>query len=453
MTSHLTRPSLITTFALIPLIIAACSSDSLGTLKAPNDDRDVGEPEVDVTHYDADVDIINPDIDTTLRDADAEDTDTDDAPYPPGCHPDRVFEKPATSESPQYNEVKSFDPCTEGYPHGSIRGPSTRDHMMATGAALESWLYPDEYFVTDISHIGCNKWWLPSDHHFVVLLDGEPIPSRIVPVSETYPTIDEIESWEESFYEKHHLVHVEDDVPFHYTVVIPPWAFPETGAYNIVTRFFPAWEASPQARYLSTSLGVGPNSATPLLSTVHTIYYGDTCLRDYSDEIPDRQDEAVQWENTDPGSFTGRLNLMFLAPSLDLCDWVAMDGPDKETCLSEVLTIDEPSITIDFYVAGSNRLSVSDTTDTNLYYVMRDAEVIDQFLLDPGDYDYGEIVTGQTKALTLPIDLELTEKPQAYKIVAFPEPFQAQKRDEDRNIFIGNRPVESNSLLLQYDPD
>ncbi len=408
-------------FITISLALAGCSS---GSDPLVIDNADADQP------HDA------ADVDSDIA-ADADDAETSI----------EEFSKPDTDD---YFEITDPASYAEAYdregPGGSMMGPVGRPHMKHTSAVLESWLYPGEYFVVDkmiIEHRG----WLPSDIYMMVVHQGDHLPSRVVEVDDEFPAIDEIEGWDEGKFGEVHVVSRDNEVPFNFTVVIPPWAFPDTGAYNIQLLSFPIWDPWPERFVLSG----GP---THLHQQSHTIYYGDTEFNPAPEAIEDRQEEAVEWESSTPGPVTNSYNLL-LTPSVDICDW----RPDPATphaadCLSEVITAPEVRTTLQFYVAGSGENRIGwDTRGQNMYYVMRDDEIIDVFLLDPGEEaSVMDLYEGSKKGVVLPINVRLTRYPAAYQVVSVGWPFRPQ-RDDGHLTPLGNRPVNSNPILMNYDPD
>lgn len=429
------------------LLVSGCTSDPAeGTLLTDTGhDGDIQTADVDS----------GPNVDTDANLDSSPDTNSEDS--------GGEFRKPDTSEANVMETTSPFSPHTDSTPNSQRHGPGARPHMMATRFALESWLYPGEYFVIDRAVVQHNMWWFPSDFYFIVLHEGQPLPFHLhkveVPhstIDGEYPPIEEIESWDEELFDEVAIVHRDHGTPLYYTLVIPPWAFPEEGAYNIQILDYPIWEPIEGAfRLAMKPASIGPSThATGF--TAHTIYYGSTELVTDVDDVDNRQDDAVEWETTDPGPFMAQTNFMLLATPLDVCDWLAPESHSDPNCLAEELTYSEKKITLEFYVAGGNGLELrdSDTRGTNLYYVMRNAEVIDMFFLDPGEVEYNDVVAYETdKGLVMPIEVELTESRAAYQIVAVPEPFEPKVKDWDLYMLQGNLPVESNALLLRYDPE
>ena len=442
------------------IYFTACTSHEVDRLV------DTGDETPDADGWDTGTEPDSGPFDSGVHDADvapdvtSTDADTgEDAPVLTRCD-DEPFEKPTTSATNERPHTFQFSPFTGSTPKTTNYGPVSRDHMWCTGGrVMESWLYPGEYFVIDHSNVQHNVWWVPSDYHAVVLLNGEPIPFALERVPDflgprPFPSMDEIMEWSEDRFDIHHVLHVPEGTPVHYTLVIPPWAFPDIGAYNIQVLRFPVWEPTPNQRYLASAVGPGvtTSSAFHYMDT-HTVYYGDTCVEDHTMDYPDRTDEAEEWDSLAPSTFVARLNFQFLAPPSDVCDWTSMDWPDGESCLSETLIFDEPTASLEFYVAGLHTTHfTTDTRGLNLYHVMRDHEVIDSFLLDPGDADYPGIPFEGKKGVVLPVEVPLTEEPAAYQIIGIPRPFKPHIINSDDPYHImGFNPVNSNSLLLKYE--
>lgn len=449
MTPRLRITSVIASFALLLILITGCTSDDAESPE-PGQLADTGAA-VDTDTDDADT---GPTVDA---DAEADSDHTEPSDVDPDADSGE-FRKPEESEAIHAQTTLAFPPHEESYPRTTRSGPGARPHMAATRVAMESWLYPGEYFVIDEGVVQHNMWWLPSDYYFIAVHEGERLPLHVIDVGSEpntpYPSMEEIEELDEDDFDDVAVVERDNSVPFHYTVVIPPWAFSEEGAYNIQIFDYPVWEPFPGAPSLSMKPNAMGSTSRGRRHNTHTIYYGDTEFVSTPDDIDDRQDQASTWESTEPGPFIVFLNFMYLTPPEKLCDWLAPDTAQDASCVSEELVSPDKEVTLEMYVAGVEDYIIrADTRGENLYYVMRDDEIIDKFLLDVGETDFAALFNEEDKGLVLPIDIELTESPAAYQILTVPEPFTPTQSGESPNLLRGNLPIDSNTLIMRYDPD
>lgn len=371
------------------------------------------------------------------------------------------FRKPSTSEISTINPTDMWTPENQA---GVIASRSrirsrvgVRPHMPCLGDAITCFLYEGEYLVFDASTTMTGKPFLPNNFLAVILHEGRPLPFRQVLVDERFVPMEEIESWSESDFSRVQSTFRENDVPINYTLVVPPWAFPEPGVYNLQILTLPDWQSNPDRRFLTTATS-GYESRTGYIEdrSIKVHYAGNEFQRS-SRTFRNRRKESSHWNSTLPGPATAVVNFQFLTPPREICDWHKYEeDPFSPPCMTEVHDIPADTITLKMYtVAGSAfDLLGRDTRGTNLYYVMRDDEVIDAFLFHPEvDSDITSLMHEETIGVKLPIEVELTDKKAVYQVVAVPEPFEPLESNFDRNTRRGNLPNYSNALLLRRAPE
>src|SRR5690554_993309 len=320
------------------------------------------EPNDDTSLPDA-----SPNDDTSLPDASPNDTDEED------------FRKPDLGDGIANGGLTGTRNCAE-LPCDGVRnrsGMGVRPHMHSAPAMREVWLYEDEYFVIDSAIVqGDQFFWVPGEFRVVALHEGRPLPIRYMEVEgPDFPSMDEIESWPESDYSTVQTIFREPYKYFNSTFVIPPWAFPEKGAYNVQLLILPIWQPAENHRFFFED-----NSA---YNKTYSIYYGSEEFYPHA-EIEDRQDQAVIWENTAAGGYMAELDYSFLAPPAELFDWTdyPWESPVPAGELTRAFESSEREVSLDFLTINGE-ISDTFTTGQNLYYVLRNEEVIDMFLLEP----------------------------------------------------------------------
>ncbi|TXD38558.1 hypothetical protein FRC98_06665 [Lujinxingia vulgaris] len=443
----------ITTWQLLMAItLVGCSRDVEDPIHIPDDTEDVYN---DIDTEDAG----NEDAAHDVQPEDVNKTDTSDAEI---CvravkDPTVPFQKPEPSEpcrigyaSPLPQTYSCNDACVEGVFERGARG--MRDHILYSAGMKEVWLYEGEYLVLDASLTQSDAhWWLPGEFQVIALHEGRYLPIRYIEVDERhFPSMEEIESWPESDYATVQTIYREPFVTFNSTFVIPPWAFPEKGTYNVQLLILPVWREYPDRRFLAERNSFIHVRNSEQHQTM-TVYYGSYDFKSHAD-IEDRQDDAVLWEDASPWGYVQELNLMFLAPPTDRFDWRQYnwvwdeDFPNGE--LTKEFVFSEPSVTLDFFTVNGG-LRYTHTIGQNLYYVLRNEEVIDMFLLEPPAIEGLDAVWEEERGVKLPITFDLTEEMASYKIVVVPEPFSPQREFPMNS---GNKPITSNALLMRYEP-
>ncbi len=372
------------------------------------------------------------DTTTDVSDADLpDDTDVDEEEFekPDEADPlgvDRDYRDPA-----DYEDQDSESP-------GRTVGYWGREHMKPTMNFEESWLYEGEYFVRDGFYIFRGQDWLPAELRIYAIANGELLPIRLIEVHDEdgYPSIDEIESWEEEEFSYFETVAVEEWVPINYTLVIPPWAFPQKGAYNVHTMTGVIWEPDDD----EDLRGHGAPAHQG-----HTIYYGSEIFAKDATDFDDWGDEAQEWEHhPDAGELVLRM-LLGLAPPPEIHDWRGDDVPDGAE-LGGVIESSDPRIDLELYTAGGGYEGLHYNMEgPALYYVMQDDDVVDVFF-----YDAPEITNFLTenrgKAIPVEVELPLDGTPTAVWLLQAPTPFETYGAT-------ANYAQESNILFLAYDPD
>ena len=431
------------------ITLAGCSNDFEDPIYVPEDAEDA--------HNNADIE--DTDIQNAFPDIPLEDADT--SPDTDRCVRNAIdldadFQKPQPDRDcfigygslPQTYSCN--DACAEGVFERGARG--MRDHILYSAGMKEVWLYEGEYLVLDASLTQSDAhWWLPGEFQVIALHEGRYLPIRYVEIHEPhFPTMEEIESWPESDYATVQTIYREPFVTFNSTFVIPPWAFPEKGTYNVQLLILPVWREYPDRRFLAERNSF-IHMVNEELHRTFTIYYGSYEFQSHAG-IEDRQDDAVTWEDASPWGYVQDLNLMFLAPPTDRFDWrqytwVWEDAfPAGE--LTKEFVFNEPTVTLDFFTVNGG-LRHTHTTGQNLYYVLRNEEVIDMFLLEPPSIEGLDPVWEEERGVKLPITFELTEEMASYKIIVVPDPFEPQREFPMPS---GNVPIASNALLMRYEP-
>ena len=379
------------------------------------------------------------------------------------------FQKPASPYIPPLasNALWETDALRNSHEEGYVVTRSRvvgREHLRSGPFAVESWLYTGEYFVLDSSfyrskseHPGVDFY--PANLFAVAIHNGRMLPFRYLEVSEAYPTMDEIESWGEEKFSTTEIIFRDISVAHNYTIVIPPWAFSTAGTYNIQIFVYPVWTERtnllPFTGPLLTDTSASRRSGVADDRT-YTIYYGSERMVPTSPRISDRSSHLSEWDSTFPGPSTARSNFMLLTPPRDYYEWHDETMPSHSPPhLSEVLEFPERQITLDFHVAAPNQFSIqgSDMRGTNMYYLLRDDEIIDVFLLHPGEeIDGMDMLAGNETGSLLSVEVELSERLASYQIIGVPEPFSPKTSNYDLEQPAGNQPATSNALLLRYSP-
>lgn len=393
--------------------------------------------------------------DTDLGDTshiDADDGDTDDADEAWTDPDENTYVGPEDFEKPgpdsRLSDRGSYL-SEEAFSGSGFFSMSAREHMRRQAWSGELWLYEDEYFVMDFVYARHEQRVLPLNYELAVVHQGEHLPFRYVEVNsnEDWPTIDEIESWEDEKFGYSDSFYLENGVPENMTIVIPPDAFPEKGAYNVTVMFQPAWEADPEQWML--------RQITTWYVTF-TVYVGSELFLNDGSHIPRGEEFATEIDGAELDAAVNRTQGNFLAPPTEVYDWKATDDPTQRD-LGEVLETNEAEITLELHTTGFLFMAFDNRHLDTLYYVLQDFEVVDKFVLNP---DFGMHAVGWLtmnfggqpveggKGYIVPIDIELPEdKVTTLQVVGIPNPFKRHDIDNRR------RGMDSNGLLLRYTPD
>ncbi len=327
--------------------------------------------------------------------------------------------------------------CTGPWDSGGSIGYWGRQHMDPD--VILNWLSPDEYFVLDGFWCQYGESSLQPEYKISAFHQGRPLPIRLahVPEPSCYPTLEEIQEWDEDSFDDEIIITRENDISFNYTIAIPPWAFPEEGAYNIQIIGTPIWEPSMDEWILHSRF---PHH------NAQTVYYGSEEWLDAEPEIPNRQSELEPGQFEGFGaSFLNRTVGFFLAPPLDVYDWSALTDI-AESELNEVLSLSSPEVTLTLHLRGTEG-STPDIRPRGLYYVRQDGEIIEMFTIEPGEVEPGSDDPGHI----LPIDVEVGEDISAIDIIGMP---RGHLPYVDVELAIKeSSPLTSNTLLLQYKPE
>ncbi len=386
------------------------------------------------------------------EDADVHDEDVEPQPEPMG--PDE-FEKPPEEQHHHDHQMPyipndAFSPREEAMA-GSYSGFSGRPHMRFTERAVESWIYADEYLVFDGYEYRYGYPHLPADYEILAVNEGRKLPMRLVEVQEDdgFPTIDEIESWsEEQFDTSAFVEEKENEEVFHYSIIIPPWAFDEKGAYDIELLFRPVHVARPDGAF---------NVILPVSHRSVTAYVGSEIYTSPGEDVSSRDDDAVEVQSDIVSQALWSTKGMFLAPPAGVSDWSSAESSD-ELNMAKAFEVPGETVTLELYtVAMRWILMIYYNLGPKLHYVIQDGEIIDTFLFEPGGEtpsDWGgEGDDGIAEKLE--IDIEMPEEGTTQvKVVAVPFPYQPYSEDLVEEFgetppLHPVQPTDSNVLILE----
>lgn len=385
--------------------------------------------------------------DTATSDATAPDADAGDE--------DGEFEKPEPPPDSERGERFFYTGVEVG------RNYWGRDHMNWTEHINESWLYPGEYFVRDGHVFEGNLRWPDTDlaADVFVVNDGTKVPFRLVHVTEEgeFPTIDEIESWDEDEFTKTDTFELDPPEIYNYTLVIPPWAFDTEGAHNVQVMMIPQWEPDSEPRMLRRRGGVLSRGGD---SNIHTVYYGSEEYPYDGKQFSDRQDDATTWEPDIAALYTSYASHRFLAPPQTLYDWTDVESP-QDAQLGEVIESPEPTVTLELHLAGTPESKWDDNTDTetapdlglHLYYVRQDGEIVDHFWYEITDEPETPWPGSRDPQKVLPVDVDLPADGSETTVQVFsvPNPYEPVTEWRESEFILSV--FGSNALILRYDPD
>lgn len=303
------------------------------------------------------------------------------------------------------------------------------------------WVEEGEYFVLDWNVRMYGYDWLPRKFEFMVLHEGEPVPFNVAVVedpAEGFVSNDEIESWEEDDYDTRTTVEFGDEEVVSSSWVVSPRVFDDPGTYHLRIVSREIWEEGERVGgpwFRGMSMGNRP------LNEFFHVHYGSECDLPPREGVPTRQmgDGAYLWKTWEAATFVDRMYGLFLAPPTDLYNWreytPAFGVYDDDLQLDQVFEASDPEVTLELYVADLRLVQAqvfAPFTEETLYVVMRDGEIIEEFLLEdvpiptPADY-HGEEPAGGAR---VPIDVELTEEVATFQVAAIPQPFDEFDYDE-----------------------
>ena len=382
---------------------------------------------------------------------DTKETDIEESVEP--CTPAEKFEKPP----PPFHERLPFH-TSDDFTANADAGTSSRHGSRAHAPYPFRMTYLDvgEYFVVD------GAWWKygyddgePMDFEVQIVHQGENLPIKFVHVEEVedkFPSINEIESWDEDDFSDRGTFTFEDEVPVNFTLVIPPWAFDEPAAYHAHLLVRPLYDGS-----RDWSIGYR-NFLSSRFANSLSIHSGSECPPEGTDK-PAEPDDARIWEEWDglPWLMSNYLGVL-LVPSPEIYDWTFIEAPSPdidEFDFGGVHESSERDVTLELYVADlstEGSLSVhSPLSEGAVYYVLRDDEIIDYFWLETPESSYPEMQDHESPGKKVPIDVELTEEPANYTVYAVPRPFQPIT--DDSSDIGAHRPQPSMTLRMKYVPD
>ncbi len=419
--------------AILAFNLMACSDD---TEIAPSNDTAIQDV-ADTSYSSADTEVDSGDI-SESADADVDSGDISEEPDVPET--DVPFEKPYDTDVPSGGFGTSDTFCSPRPNPGQTLGWWGEEYMQSTSYMIESWLYVDEYYVQHGFRCDYNRDRFPKKFKVMAFHADNILPLRLVEVlsEDDYPTLEEIESWQPDEFAQSTVVELENDLPFNYTVVVPPWAFPEPGAYNIQILFVPLGTPDEERAFLFDNF----RSQRP-----QTVYYGGESpqmnedqlrLEPADTEVRDISDIAARFSNFTFGNF--------LAPPESVYDWTELADP-FDANMAVVLESSEPTVTLDLHVFGLDDPEV-DTSNENLYIVRQNDEIIDHFVFEPPFLDLSPPMTEPEEITVIPLEVQLTEEMSSIQVFIVP----------DGHIPYTDEPVppgmtDSNILLMRYNPD
>ena len=381
--------------------------------------------------YDNDttVDAGAPDAEVTDADADPDTGDVDAGPMGPD-----EFEKPPKESHHEelrktYRSDDEVEPDNSDDSRGLNGGFVGRPHMRFTEDMTESWVYDDEFLVFDGHVLHRNYGELP-DFEILVTYEGERLPMAFVEVEEEggFPTLEEIEEWPEEKFGYSETVEVNDWEFLNYTIVVPPWAFPEKGAYNIEVLLLPIHEPEPGGRF---------RGYFNLFNSTKTVYFNSELYHSDHEQVPSRQEDAEEVEDLPilaPAVWLA--SGMFLAPPTDVYAWDEYDydgqaGTDNvnDWEMADIFEVEDDEVTVEFYhmsVGWASRFVEAPPMPTwgeNLYYVLQDGEPVEVFLFEPRREELH--IYSDDPGDRIEIDIELPDDGfTRVEIVAIPNPYQ-----------------------------
>ena len=337
------------------------------------------------------------------------------------------FTKPASSEDisgPRFAVEGELKVATENS-RWSSTSFHARPHMRARRQARESWLFPGEYFVVDGLHYTSRYEGMvvPSVYHLLVLLNGRPVPHYYAEVTEPdgFLELELIEGLDEGDFIEVSSLESRESVPSNFTLVVPPWAFPDEGAFNLTVVYVPEWDDHE---------GRGAFREDFPIHRTMTVYYGSEDGLNRRAQIPSRQHELRPWDGYIRPHIMYVTDGMFLPPTTEIYDWKEADSLREELGggMKMVETFDvsgQSEVTLSFYIVGGDFFTI-DSRNENVYVVFQGSEVIDVFRLTPPTVSYSALDSGEGRGAVLPITVPLTEDAKAVQVLAIPQPFEVQ---------------------------
>lgn len=327
-------------------------------------------------------------------------------------------------------EVYSEEDFTAEADGGYSRRAGTRPPTPYKWA--HAWLEEGDYYIHDIN------WWaygyriLPREFEMLVLHEGEPVPFAIDVVEEgedQFVPREEIESWDEDEFGIRATVELRDQEVLSYTLVVPPWVFEEKGSYNFHVVPLAQWDDAEEWDWWAFA----GRYALHAFSYFH-VHHGSECPLPERRDIPTREmgEDAHLWEKWEASEFVYMLGDLFLAPPTEIYDWTRYEPyPEEypELNLAQVFESPEPQVVLDLYAIdrrGIGAFGRQPFNEETLYLVMRNGEIIEEFLLEgvPLITSMDDYNNEETPGARIPIEVELTEEPATYRVVAITVPFE-----------------------------
>ena len=380
------------------------------------------------------------DVDADVADVDANE---DEEREPMG--PDE-FEKPPEEPRHEESQIEYDESNDQGFDQeqsdsGGHAAFVARPHMRFSEYSDENWIYADEYLIFDGRLYRYGEYHLPADYEIFVTHEGERLPMRFIEVTEEggFPSVEEVEQWSKDDFAYGHVIDLDNNEMLHYSIVIPPWAFPEKAAYNIQLMFHP---------FHQSNSDVHVHQHLFQQNRLMTAYVGSELYESEGEEIEDRQNDDTVVEHPVIGGYHG----LSLYPDEGIYDWKSYSD-STELKLAEPVEVSDDTVTVNLHQHGVERSILHVLTDygTNLYYVIQDGEIVDTFLYeipDLGDDEYS----------MLPIDIEMPDSGKTQvgvTVIPLPfEPFHEGVYSTDGGTgSIPPRPISSNFLLFEREED
>lgn len=262
--------------------------------------------------------------------------------------------------------------------------------MVPTLGAKQSWIFEDEPFVVD------GRIWFSSagapeqlDYDVVVLKDYTeivPVFFDVVESKDAYVHEDEIAALPDEALAKHHIVSLENHVPFNFTIGIPPSQFPERGAYELQVLFFRHDPGAPSSGYINSVF----------IAFEPSVFVHSEEPRPNRPNISSREHTVASLNETQ----TSLVNSLGLLASPDGY------APEDVPLTPYFEPVDEAVLYVSQTPFSADPRSV--------YVVFEDREIADVFTLPRPTEDV---------VWRVPLALDSDERPTSLRVVEFPNPF------------------------------